>query len=68
MTVFYNEKEIGNIVTNRSMTIKEALWSLGYDIEEPADCEKAYKDGFAPAYIDDNGEYQIDIEACRMVY
>lgn len=64
MTVYYNGKEIGNIITNRSLTMKEVMWALGYDLDDPADLEKAYNDGFPPAYIDDNGEYQIDTEAC----
>lgn len=59
MKVLYNGEVIGSILTNRNMNIEEALWSLGYDINNPDDCQKAYEDGFAAAYIDDFGKYQI---------
>ena len=49
MKVLYNGEVIGSILTNRNMNIEEALWSLGYDINNPDDCQKAYEDGFAAA-------------------
>jgi len=68
MKVMFNEKVIGTVTTNRSLTIEEAIYALGYDVTDEEDCEKAYNDGFEAAYIDDMGEYQIDTEACEMVY
>lgn len=68
MKVLFNETVIGVVNTNRSLTINEAIWAIGYDVNSPEDCEKAYNDGFEPAYIDDNGEYRIDTENCKMVY
>lgn len=68
MTLYFNGNEIGTVITNHSMTIEEAIYALGYDVNSPEDCEKAYNDGFEPAYIDDNGEYCIDTENCAMEY
>lgn len=66
MKIIFNGQSIGTIVTNKSMTIAEAIYSLGYDVNDPKDCEKAYNDGFAPAYCDDEGNYCIDTEACKL--
>lgn len=66
MKVLYNGIEIGNIITNRSITISEALYALGYDIDDEEDLKKAYEDGFPAAYQDDNGFFQIDIEGLEM--
>lgn len=68
MKLYYNGKEVGEVLTNRSMTIVEALWSIGYDINDEDDLEKAYNDGFPAAYKDDNGEYAIDFDGLEMVY
>lgn len=62
MTLYYNGTEIGHVTTNRSLTIEEALYSIGYDIKNEEDLKKAYEDKFPAAYIDDEGFYQIDIE------
>lgn len=68
MKVKYYGEEIGTITTNRSMTVEEALYILGYDVNDADDCEKAYRDGFEPAYLDDMGYYQIDVESIELVY
>ena len=68
MKVMFNEKVIGEITTNRSLTIEEAIYALGYDVNDIDDCEKAYNEGFEPAYLDDCGNYCIDVENCEMVY
>ena len=39
MKLYYNGEEIGDITTNRSLTIKEALYSLGYDLDDPDDLD-----------------------------
>lgn len=61
MTVFYNGKEAFTIVTNRGLTMQEALYSHGIDHTEKEDLEKAYKtEDFI--YRDDMGELQVDWE------
>ena len=62
MKLFYNGKVIGEITTNHRMTTKEALWCLGYDLDDKEDLKKAYKDGFEPSYIDDDNQYCIDVD------
>lgn len=68
MKVLFNGNEIGSVITNRNITIEEAIYALGYDVNDADDCEKAYNHGFAPAYLDDCGNYHIDTENCEMVY
>lgn len=68
MKVMFNGREIGSIITNRSMTIEEVIYALGYDVRDAEDCEKAYNDGFDPAYLDECGNYLIDTDSCEMVY
>ena len=68
MTIKYYGEAIGTIITNRSMTAEEALYILGYDVNNADDCEKAYRDGFEPAYLDDMGHYQIDVDGFELVY
>lgn len=68
MKIFYNGNEIGRVIANRSLTIEEAIYAIGYDVNDPEDCEKAYRDGFEPAYLDDCGNYQIDTDNCEMEY
>lgn len=62
MKLFYNGEVIGEVTSNHTMTTKEALWCLGYDLDDKEDLKKAYEDGFAPAFIDDNHEYCIDVD------
>ena len=68
MKLIYMGKEIGNIVTNHSMTVEEACACLGYDPYSAEECEQAYKDGFEAAYSDDEGGYAIDCENIEMIY
>lgn len=68
MTLLYNGVEIGNVITNRSLTVEEALYALGYDVKDDDDLKKAYEDNFPAAYQDDNGFFQIDIEGISMEY
>ena len=68
MKIMYYGEEIGTITTNRSMTAEEALYIIGYDVNDADDCEKAYRDGFEPAYLDDMAHYQIDLEGIELVY
>lgn len=62
MKLFYNGKVIGEITTNHRMTTKEALWCLGYDLDDKEDLKKTYEDGFEPSYIDDDNQYCIDVD------
>lgn len=41
MKLFYNGKVIGEITTNHRMTTKEALWCLGYDLDDKEDLKKS---------------------------
>lgn len=62
MKLFYNKKEIGSVVTNKKLTVEEALYSIGYDVYNQEDLEKAYECGFPASYIDDEGICRIDTE------
>lgn len=68
MIVKVNGVVIGNVITNRSLTIQEAMWSIGYDITDAEDCQKGYNDGVEGFYLDDDGNYCFDIDAAEMVY
>lgn len=68
MKLIYDGKVIAEITTNHSMTVEEAIKVHGYDVYDPDDCEKAYDEGFEAAYIDDNANYQIDVENIEMEY
>ena len=68
MTIKVNGIEIANIITNRSMTLEEAMYSAGYDINDQEDCRKGYENGVEGFYIDDDGIYSFDVEAVEMVY
>ena len=59
---------IGTIRTNRSITVEEVLWCLGYDVNSEEDCKAAYYNYFLPAYKDDNGNYSIDTENISLQY
>lgn len=58
--IFWEDKYLGDVLTNGSLSKTGAIYALGYDVNDPADCEQAYNNGFAAAYVDDNGDYQID--------
>ena len=44
------------------MTVEEALYSLGIDVDKQDDCRQGYESGAEYAYLDDYGNYCIDIE------
>ena len=50
------------------MTIEEALYCYGYDINDQTDMERAYNDGVPGAYYDDCGGYHIDTDGMIMEY
>ena len=62
MKVMFDGKEIGTVASNHSMTVEEALYCMDIDINSQEDCKKAYDDGEPYAYIDDCGNYAIDVE------
>ena len=59
---------IGEVRTNRSLTIEEAMYALGYDINIQDDCRKAYENEVEGFYLDDCGNYCFDYEAAEMEY
>lgn len=68
MKILVNGKVIGEIVTNRSMTIEEAMYIHGYDLNNIEDLKRGYEDDVEGFYVDDFGNYAFDIEAAEMVY
>lgn len=65
MTIKINGKIIGEVVTNRSLTLEEAMWSLGYDITDQKDCKAAYEAGIEGFCMDECGNYFFDVEAAE---
>lgn len=63
MKITFNGNEIGRIIENNSTTLEQAIYiGLGIDVNSQEDCQKAYEDGAEYAYLDDCGNYCIDIE------
>ena len=68
MKITVNGELLGTVLTNRSLTIEEALWTLGYDLNDAADMERGYNNDVPGFYLDDCGNYQFDIDAVKMEY
>lgn len=68
MTIKVNGVKIAEIITNRSMTIEEAMYFAGYDLAEQEDLKRGYENDVEGFYIDDMGNYSFDVEAAEMVY
>ena len=68
MNVLVNGNVVREVITNRSLTVEEALYAIGYDVNDPEDLEKAYNDDFPAAYLDDCGNYQIDTDLIELDY
>lgn len=68
MKIKVNGITIGEIVTNRSMTIQEAMWAIGYDITSQEDCKQGYDDQIEGFFLDDCGNYCFDEEAAETEY
>lgn len=66
MKVLVNGKVIGEVTTNRSLTIKEAMYCLGYDINDQDDCKRGYYEEVEGFYLDDCGYYSFDVESTEM--
>lgn len=66
--VVINGETAGTIRTNRSLTVSEAMWALGYDINDSTDIKRGYNEGIPGFYLDDCGNYQFDEEAARIIY
>ena len=58
--IFWEDEYLGEVLTNGSLSKTGAIYALGYDVNDPIDREQAYNNGVAAAYVDDNGDYQID--------
>jgi len=67
MTIKVNGTTIGTVTTNRSMTLEEAMWALGYDITDQDDCKNGYDNGVDGFYKDDDGNYCFDVEAVETI-
>ena len=59
--ILSDDDYLGEALANDSLSKTGAIHALGYDVNDPADCEQAYNNGFAAASVDDNGDCQIDI-------
>lgn len=66
--IIVNGEIIGEVLTNRSLTIGGAMWAIGYDITDPDDCKKGYDNGIEGFYLDDNGDYCFDYESAEIIY
>lgn len=60
--VIANGVEIGEVLTNHSLTVIDIMWALGYDITDSADLERGYKNKIEGFYLDDCGNYCFDEE------
>ena len=62
------KKEMGRVITNHVLSLREViLLTMGYDIENADDCEKATKNN-VPGFYQDNsffggGTYTFDTES-----
>lgn len=63
MKLLFSGKQIAEITTNHSVTVKEALYCHGYDIDDQDDCDRAYENDEPFAYRDDDGVCCIDLDA-----
>ena len=69
MKIKVNGIEIANILTNRSLTIEEAMYCAGYDINDPNDCMEGYEKGIEGFYLDEAcGICAFDVDAAMMEY
>ena len=68
MKVLLNGIVIAEIVTNRSMTIEEAMYCHGYDLNDQEDLRKGYEEDIEGFYFDNCGNYCFDVEAAEMEY
>lgn len=59
---------IADIITNRSMTIEEAMYIAGWDINDEDDCHKGYDENIKGFYLDDDCHFRFDTEAAEMIY
>lgn len=62
MTIKINGKAVGHIISNRTLTTSEIMWSLGYDITDEQDCKAGYERGIEGFCLDDDGKYYFDPE------
>lgn len=67
MKVKVNGIVIGEVMTNRSLTIDDAMEALGYDLDSQEDMKRGYDNHIEGFYYDD-GFYIFDVENTEMVY
>ena len=66
MKVLYNGKEVFEVTTNRSLTMKEALYSHGIDTDDREDLKAAYEAGEPFVYCED--DFAVDWDGLEMEY
>lgn len=62
MKVYVGDIFLGTVVTNRSLTVAEAMYALGYDIMDPDDLQFGYQLCIPGFYMDDHGHFCFDEE------
>lgn len=55
------------VITNRSISVQEFMYALGYDINDPEDLKYGVENLVAGFYRDDNGDCQFDSDNCEIV-
>lgn len=68
MKIAVNGKVIAEVMTNRSLTLAEAMYFAGYDFDSQEDMERGYINNIEGFYLDDEGNYSFDFEAAEMIY
>lgn len=68
MKIRVNGIIIAEVITNKSMTIEEAMHAAGWDINDEDDCRKGYKNNVEGFDLDFSGHYYFDTEAAEMIY
>lgn len=67
--VLYFGKEIGQVLSDHSMTNQEAVENaLGIDLDTMDGAQEARENGCIYAYLDDNGNYLYDFENMQVIW
>lgn len=67
MKVKVNGTVIGEVMTNRSLTIEEAMYAIGYDLNDAEDLERGYNEDIE-GFCYEDGIYFFDVENVEMEY
>ena len=66
MKIVVNGCTIG-IISNKLLSVYEAMYAIGYDINNQADCHTGYNRCIEGFYLDDEGFYHFDENAVEFV-